>query len=113
MNEQPRLDIVNVAPTPPLSDDGKIILMRLDRLKAYLSTIQDSDEAIIYRDYKKPLTTTSYSQRRSNFIGVFRNGFSWQAIISLNRRKKYLGSYNTQKSAARTFDFFSLVINGE
>lgn len=51
------------------------------------------------------------SNRRSNFIGVSKNGPSWQAMITVNRYKTYIGTYKSEKEAAVAFDFYSMLIH--
>lgn len=38
---------------------------------------------------------------KSGYVGVFRNGKSWSAQISVNRDQKYLGTYRDIKDAVR------------
>uniref|UniRef100_A0A7S3N4K7 AP2/ERF domain-containing protein n=1 Tax=Euplotes harpa TaxID=151035 RepID=A0A7S3N4K7_9SPIT len=51
------------------------------------------------------------SARRSRFIGVSKNGPSWQAMITVNRRKTYIGTYKTERDAAIAFDFYSMLVH--
>lgn len=53
----------------------------------------------------------SLSYRRSNYIGVSRNGPNWQALIAINKRKTYIGTYDTEAEAAKAFDFYSLLLH--
>lgn len=50
------------------------------------------------------------SNRRSNFIGVSKNGPSWQAMITVNKHKTYIGTYKDERDAAIAFDFYSTLI---
>ena len=52
------------------------------------------------------------SKRRSNFIGDSRNGQSWQSMISIQKKKAYIGAYQTEKEAAASFDFYSVMTHG-
>ena len=49
---------------------------------------------------------------RSDFIGVTRNGPQWQSLISVGRRKTYIGSYQTERECAVAFDFHSILLHG-
>lgn len=49
---------------------------------------------------------------RSGFIGVTRNGPQWQSLISVGKRKTYIGSYRTERECAMAFDFHSLLLHG-
>ena len=52
------------------------------------------------------------STRRSQFIGVLRNGKRWQVLINVGKKKKYIGTYGNEKEAAVVHDFFSIGLNG-
>lgn len=52
------------------------------------------------------------SDRRSNYIGVSKNGPNWQSMISLNKKKAYIGTYQEEKDAALSFDFYAILIHG-
>ena len=49
------------------------------------------------------------SNRRSNYIGVSKNGPNWQSMISIQKRKAYIGTYQTEREAAIAFDFYSIL----
>ena len=52
------------------------------------------------------------STRRSQFIGVLKNGNRWQVLINIGRTKKYIGTFLNEKEAAIVHDFYSVGING-
>lgn len=52
-----------------------------------------------------------WSQRRSQYIGVSRNGSSYQVLIAVSGKKTYLGSFDDEKEAAITFDFYSILLH--
>ena len=60
---------------------------------------------------KKKHDRVKSSNRRSVFIGVSKNGPSWQSMITVNKRKTYIGTYKTEKEAAIAFDFYSMLIH--
>ena len=60
---------------------------------------------------KKKHERRKRSNRRSHFIGVSKNGPSWQAMITVNRRKTYIGTYKDERDAAIAFDFYSMLIH--
>lgn len=60
---------------------------------------------------KKKAERKASSARRSNFIGVSKNGPNWQAMISICKRKAYIGTYQTEKEAGIAFDFYSIIIH--
>lgn len=61
---------------------------------------------------KKKSERKANSKRRSNFIGVSRNGPNWQAMISIQKKKAYIGTYQSEKEAAMAFDFYSIMTHG-
>lgn len=52
------------------------------------------------------------SERRSRYVGVLRNGTRWQVLINVDRKKRYIGTYNNEVEAAIVYDFYSLGLNG-
>ena len=48
----------------------------------------------------------------SKYIGVTRNGNKWQSLISVNKRKTYIGSYDTERECAVAFDFHCILVHG-
>ena len=51
------------------------------------------------------------SNTRSSYIGVSRNGAQWQALITINKRKTYIGSYESEQDAAVAFDFHCILLH--
>ena len=51
------------------------------------------------------------SARRSKFIGVSKNGLSFQVLIAIDKKKTYLGSFDIEQEAALTFDFYSILLH--
>ena len=82
----------------------------IQRLLAAVKGSIDEDK-IIVNAKKKSEAKVCRSNRRSRFTGVFRNGDNWQSFISIEKRKTYLGTYDTQEEAAEVFDFYSLLLN--
>lgn len=83
---------------------------RVESLIRTLEDFPDSGEAIVTP--KRKNIRSDESVRRSNFIGVIKNGPNWQSLISINRRKTYIGTYLTQNEAARAFDIYSFLLHG-
>lgn len=48
---------------------------------------------------------------RSDYIGVSRNGDSWQSLINVGLRKTYIASYSDERDAAISFDFHSILLH--
>ena len=68
-----------------------------------------SDEVVIGKN--KSNRSANRSFRRSRFIGVSKNGPNWQALISINKKKTYIGTYRSEVQAAKAFDFYSLLLH--
>ena len=43
--------------------------------------------------------------------GVTWNGQLWQALITINKRKTYIGSYESERDAAIAFDFYCMLLH--
>ena len=84
---------------------------KADDLLKTIQTITISDMVLVLGKKKAESKSSSLSNKRSSFIGVFRNGLHWQALISINKRKTYIGSYACEKDAAVAFDFFSILLH--
>lgn len=69
------------------------------------------DDSTIMVYAKKKHERRKRSNRRSTFIGVSKNGPSWQAMITVNRIKTYIGTYRSERDAAIAFDFYSTLVH--
>lgn len=83
---------------------------RAERLLKLLNKWRRKDQIIIYGRPKYSAKRTQLINTRSRYIGVTKNGKAWQALISINGRKTYLGTYADQQKAAVAFDFHSILI---
>jgi hypothetical protein len=48
----------------------------------------------------------------SKYRGVSKNGNNWQALIMINNKKYYIGSYPSEEMAARVYDIFAIKNRG-
>ena len=83
---------------------------RISWLCRLLEHVYDPD-VIIVKQAKK-IQRKCHSLRKSSYIGVSKNGPNWQAMISVDKRKSYIGTYNSEIEAAQAFDFYSLLTHG-
>lgn len=88
----------------------KVENMRSKVMKS-LDTIIDNNMQLLKSCTKTVSKCSSNSARRSQYIGVFRNGPNWQALISINNKKTYIGSYSSEQEAARAFDYNSIMLH--
>ncbi|CAI2380426.1 unnamed protein product [Moneuplotes crassus] len=66
-----------------------------------------------YSSPKKTRGTTDVTLgRRSRYIGVSKNNSHWQALISIRKTKKYIGTYISEQEAARIYDLYAIAIYG-
>lgn len=75
-----------------------------------LNLIKNPEEVVFYGK-KKGKERNINSRRRSRFIGVCRNGGHWQALISINKKKTYIGTYTVENEAARAYDFYWMLVH--
>ena len=82
-------------------------------LSALLSTVRRvaNEHKIVVYSKRKSAARQVISSRRSQYTGVFKNGDNWQALIAINKKKTYIGTYATELEAAKVFDFYSLLLN--
>eukprot|EP01016_Furgasonia_blochmanni_P048485 TRINITY_DN7227_c0_g3_i1.p1 TRINITY_DN7227_c0_g3~~TRINITY_DN7227_c0_g3_i1.p1 ORF type:complete len:336 (+),score=27.41 TRINITY_DN7227_c0_g3_i1:1-1008(+) len=58
-------------------------------------------------------STKKSKSRSSRFRGVSKNGNQWQAIIMVNNKKRYVGSYSTEAHAAKAYDLAAIQNHGD
>ena len=84
---------------------------KADRLLRLLSSVNSESNTLIYGNRKADPKNGPLSSTRSAFIGVSSNGQLWQALITVNKRKTYIGSYESERDAAIAFDFYSILLH--
>jgi hypothetical protein len=77
-----------------------------------LQELKGDDFTYLIEPHKKPEPKNGVpSKTRSSFIGVTKNGWNWQALIAINKRKTYIGTYATEQEAAIAFDFHWILLH--
>jgi hypothetical protein len=60
---------------------------------------------IVIKPHKKAFKGDNVQNfRGSKFRGISKNGNSWQILVMVNRKKKYLGTLPTEEAAAKFYD---------
>lgn len=73
------------------------------RLADLLQTKREYE--IIIKPHKKAFKGENVNNfRGSKFRGISKNGNSWQILVMVNRKKKYLGTLPTEEQAAKFYD---------
>lgn len=85
--------------------------LNADDLLRTLLMIKSENTVLVSGKRKAESKEGPLSDTRSSFIGVSRNGLNWQALIAINKRKTYIGSYESEKDAAMAFDFYSILLH--
>ncbi|CAI2387651.1 unnamed protein product [Moneuplotes crassus] len=85
--------------------------INLDSLYTQLDMFGSLD-SVVTTGRKKSDRQENRSLRRSSYIGLSKNGHHWQAMISINKRKTYIGTYENQLDGSKAFDFYSILVHG-
>ena len=72
----------------------------------------NKDDVLIHRKSKMGQRMRPLREYKSRFIGVTLNKNSWQALISIDMKKTYIGSYPEEIFAAISYDFYSILVKG-
>lgn len=88
----------------------------LPPIKKFLYVLKQmaKDPKIIFKGKSKSTRGlhNGKSFRRSQFMGVSRNGSKWQTLLNLGNTKKYIDTFPDEFEAAITHDFYSIGFNG-
>lgn len=84
--------------------NGKVVY-----INTYLCNLYSTSKAI------KKMNKINFvirNERSSKYRGVSRNGNSWQVLTMINKKKQYLGSYQSEELAARIYDIQAIKNRG-
>lgn len=84
-----------------------------DRRIIQLAEWTAGDSVPIIQKGDKPARTedAKHPEKRSEYIGVSKNGKNWQALVVIDSEKVYMGSFKTQEEAALVYDLYSIIVN--
>mmetsp|Transcript_23098 Transcript_23098/g.22976 ORF Transcript_23098/g.22976 Transcript_23098/m.22976 type:complete len:227 (-) Transcript_23098:26-706(-) len=97
-----------------LTNTQRTVYLRRKLVDLYreLDAIDDQDITVVYGQSKIASISVRPSNRRSRFVGVFKNTSKWQALIDISSWKTYIQTYSTEQEAARAYDLMSLLLKG-
>ena len=75
---------------------------------------KNDGEAIVHAHKKSRLRTKASIafHRGSAYRGVSMNGAKWQALLMIDKTKRYLGTYKTAEEAAVQYDRHAFLMHG-
>lgn len=83
------------------------------RRRLYDQLVNREPYEIILRPHKKSFKgENNQTFRGSKFRGISKNGNSWQILVMVNRKKKYLGTLPTEEQAAKFYDKIAIQFQG-
>ena len=80
------------------------------KLNEFMRLINDDDE-IVFSSKQKSSSRANASSKRTSYFGVSKNGPNWQSLISINKKKTYVGTFMTEREAGEAFDFYSMLLH--
>jgi hypothetical protein len=70
-------------------------------------------QEIVIHPHKKVFKGDNVNNfRGSKYRGISKNGNSWQILLMVNRKKKYLGTLNSEELAAKFYDKVAIQYQG-
>lgn len=93
----------------PHKELKKFVKYNLKLFRQLLEVLPDDLDTIVECKPKMNTKVDTYSQRRSEYTGIFKNGNRWQTLVSVMKKKTYVGTFMTEEEAARVYDFYSLL----
>ena len=66
-----------------------------------------------YGSQKNTTKTRKQLLRSSSYRGVSKNGNKWQTSLMNHKKKYYFGNFNSEETAAKIYDFFSIKFKGK
>jgi hypothetical protein len=91
------------------------LIFNIDRsVQVFLEKLDSSDSAYVsWINSSWSLQPKRNGNRRSNYIGVSKNGVNWQAMINSKKRKLYIGTFSSQLEAAIAYDFYCIILQSK
>ena len=85
--------------------------IRLNELKAMISSDGHSPNEILVQKARKQASSknTKFPEKRSQYIGVSKNGKNWQSLVVIKKDKLYISTCKSEETASIIFDFYSIL----
>ena len=83
-----------------------------EQLQKHLDLMASEDEIVFTQKVKNQREYSTDKFRGSKFIGVSKNGKSWQVYIVIDKAKKYIGWFKTKMDAAAMYDKLAINFHG-
>ena len=80
------------------------------KLKEFLRLIDENNE-VVFSGKQKSSSRANASSKWTSYFGVSKNGPNWQSLISINKKKTYVGMFMTELEAGEAFDFYSMLLH--
>jgi hypothetical protein len=91
----------------------KIIINNSPKTKIFkITKIKDKISELKKEQLSKINISKSF-KRSSKYRGVSRNGNKWQVLIMINRKKTYIGNYDSEEDAAKAYDQYAIKYHGD
>ena len=91
----------------------KIIINNSPKNKIFkITKIKDKISELKKEQLSKNNISKSF-KRSSKYRGVSRNGNKWQVLIMINRKKTYIGNYDSEEDAAKAYDQYAIKYHGD
>lgn len=68
-------------------------------------------KSVIFTGKAKNPNRINASAKQTSYIGVSKNGPHWQSLITIQKKKTYIGTFMTESQAARAYDFYCMLVH--